>query len=189
MFRSSLFCLPSSLPSSLPSAGSATVARDWCPPVPTAKSGGWLLFFSACVHISHASLLSLPSLLSLQQEKRKRPEEMVQKERVEGRGIMRGGRFSRSRSRDRGYSGYAVRRSRSPPRRRSRSYSRYVHRYARAPVFWLAVFVRSFVRSLGVAYFLGVAYPSVLRRCGAAVGAFCCCCEASWTSLSRPPSE
>ena len=68
-------------------------------------------------------LRRFPFLLFLveRQEKRKRPEDMVHKERVEGR--MGGGR--RSRSRSRGYSGYAARRSRSPPpRRRSRSDSR-----------------------------------------------------------------
>lgn len=68
---------------------------------------------------------SIVCVLSLEQEKRKRPDEMVQKERVEPRSR----RFSRSRSRSRsrGYSNFAARRSRSPPRRRySRSSSRLV---------------------------------------------------------------
>lgn len=87
---------------------------------------------------------SSPRHARLQQEKRKRPDEMVQKERVEGRGGFGRGR---SRSRSRGYSGYAARRSRSPPRRRSRSSSRYV--------WWWGAFHFPFTCSTGILY----AYP------------------------------
>lgn len=84
------------------------------------------------VPILRLILIVLPACV-VSQEKRKRPDEMVRKERDENALRRERERYwnsrysrSRSRSRSRGYGGYAARRdSRSPPRRRySRSYSR-----------------------------------------------------------------